>query len=47
MFFLNIYRESGRNLAEAFMVLPTKKDLPDYYQIIKIPVDIRKIRVSM
>lgn len=27
------------------MVLPTRKELPDYYQIIKQPVDIRKIRV--
>ncbi|XP_020911146.1 transcription activator BRG1 [Exaiptasia diaphana] len=36
--------ESGRCLAEAFLVLPTKKDLPDYYQIIKQPVDIKKIR---
>ncbi|KAJ7378679.1 Transcription activator BRG1 [Desmophyllum pertusum] len=33
-----------RNLAEIFMVLPTRKELPDYYQIIKHPVDIRKIR---
>lgn len=27
------------------MALPTRKELPDYYQIIKHPVDIRKIRV--
>lgn len=36
-----------RNLAEIFMVLPTRKELPDYYQIIKHPVDIRKIRVPL
>ena len=36
-----------RNLAEIFMVLPTRKELPDYYQIIKHPVDIRKIRVRL
>lgn len=35
---------TSRNLAEIFMVLPTRKELPDYYQIIKHPVDIRKIR---
>lgn len=35
---------TSRNLAEIFMVLPTRKELPDYYQIIKQPVDIRKIR---
>lgn len=38
---------TSRNLAEIFMVLPTRKELPDYYQIIKHPVDIRKIRVSI
>ena len=29
------------------MALPTRKELPDYYQIIKHPVDIRKIRVRI
>ena len=42
--FLN-FSSTSRNLAEIFMVLPTRKELPDYYQIIKHPVDIRKIRV--
>ena len=40
-----ILSSTSRNLAEIFMVLPTRKELPDYYQIIKQPVDIRKIRV--
>ena len=26
------------------MMLPPKKDLPDYYELIKKPVDITKIR---
>ena len=25
-------------------MLPSKKDLPDYYQVIKQPVDIKKIK---
>ncbi len=27
--------------------MPTRKELPDYYQLIKIPIDIRKIKVSV
>ena len=45
-FFKFALSSTSRNLAEIFMVLPTRKELPDYYQIIKHPVDIRKIRVS-
>ena len=44
--FLFVFSSTSRNLAGIFMVLPTRKELPDYYQIIKHPVDIRKIRVS-
>ncbi|EDO48116.1 predicted protein [Nematostella vectensis] len=40
----HVDEDTGRSLAEPFLILPTKKDLPDYYQIIKQPVDIRKIR---
>lgn len=35
-----------RPLADIFSVLPSKKDLPDYYHVIKQPVDIRKIKVT-
>merc|ERR1711953_395601 len=34
----------GRRLSDPFMMLPPKKDLPDYYDLIKKPVDIQKIR---
>jgi len=34
----------GRRLSDPFMMLPPKKDLPDYYELIKKPVDITKIR---
>ena len=36
--------QDGRILSEPFLKLPSKKELPDYYEIIKKPVDIRKIQ---
>lgn len=35
---------SGRQISSIFMVLPTRKELPNYYQIIKKPVDLKKIK---
>merc|ERR1712168_1093869 len=32
--------EDGRVLSEPFMKLPTRKELPDYYEVIRRPVDI-------
>ena len=37
---------ADRQLSAIFMVLPTRKELPDYYQIIKKPIDLKKMRVS-
>ena len=37
---------SFRILGEPFMVLPSKKILADYYEIIKNPLDFKKIKVS-
>merc|ERR1712117_405358 len=34
----------GRVLSEPFYKLPSRKELPDYYEIIKRPVDIAKIQ---
>ncbi|XP_065657289.1 transcription activator BRG1 isoform X3 [Hydra vulgaris] len=34
----------GRCLMDPFVMLPTRKELPDYYQVIKQPIDIRKIK---
>jgi len=39
---LSFCRE-GRQLSGPFFKLPSKKELPDYYQIVKKPVDIKKI----
>jgi len=33
----------GRILSQPFMKLPTRKELPDYYEVIKKPIDIYKI----
>ncbi|XP_055591612.1 ATP-dependent helicase brm [Uranotaenia lowii] len=35
--------QDGRVLSEPFLKLPSKRDLPDYYEVIKRPIDIRKI----
>jgi SWI/SNF-related matrix-associated actin-dependent regulator of chromatin subfamily A protein 2/4 len=38
------YRDSdGRVLSEPFMKLPSRRELPDYYEVIKKPLDIKKI----
>lgn len=36
-----------RVLSEAFFQLPSKKDLPEYYEIIAKPVDFKKIKVNI
>jgi len=39
------YKDSdGRILSEPFYKLPSRKELPDYYEIIRKPVDIAKIQ---
>jgi len=35
--------QDGRILSDPFMKLPTRKELPDYYEVIRKPVDITKI----
>lgn len=37
----------GRVLSQPFMKLPTRKELPDYYEVIKRPIDINKILVRL
>merc|ERR1712051_484830 len=39
--------EDGRVLSEPFMKLPTRKELPDYYEVIRRPVDISKIQAKI
>merc|ERR1719499_2826414 len=39
------YEDSdGRILSEPFYKLPSKKELPDYYEVIRKPIDIAKIQ---
>lgn len=37
------YSEDDRVIAEPFVKLPAKKALPDYYELIKKPMDIKKL----
>lgn len=34
----------GRVLSEPFLQLPTRRELPDYYEIIKKPIDLKRIQ---
>ena len=38
------HESDDRTLADAFLELPSRKELPDYYDVIRRPVDIKKIR---
>jgi len=38
---------SGRVLSEPFMKLPSRRELPDYYEVIKKPIDIKRIRARI
>uniref|UniRef100_A0A9J8ABN4 SWI/SNF related BAF chromatin remodeling complex subunit ATPase 2 n=2 Tax=Cyprinus carpio TaxID=7962 RepID=A0A9J8ABN4_CYPCA len=39
------YRDaSGRQLSEVFVQLPSRKELPEYYELITKPVDFKKIK---
>ena len=39
--------QDGRVLSDPFMKLPTRKELPDYYEVIRKPVDITKIMAKI
>lgn len=41
------YEIEDRAPADAFLELPSRKILPDYYEVIRRPVDIKKIRVRI
>lgn len=42
-----LFSSDGRVLSEVFISLPSRKELPEYYEIIKKPVDFRKIKVGL
>uniref|UniRef100_A0A8C5AKB5 SWI/SNF related BAF chromatin remodeling complex subunit ATPase 2 n=1 Tax=Gadus morhua TaxID=8049 RepID=A0A8C5AKB5_GADMO len=41
---LEIKYMEGRQLSEVFVQLPSKKELPEYYELIRKPVDFKKIK---
>lgn len=43
-FVLQYQDSDGRVLSEPFLQLPTRRELPDYYEIIKKPIDLKKIQ---
>lgn len=43
---LSSFSASGRQLSEVFIQLPSRKELPEYYELIRKPVDFRKIKVT-
>ena len=44
-FSFNFMHSDERILSEPFMELPSRKELPDYYEVIRRPVDFKKIQV--
>lgn len=45
--FFYVQDETGRYPVGIFIVLPSKKDYPDYYQIITEPIDMKMIESNM
>lgn len=43
-FSLNSFFSSGKELAAAFEQLPSRRELPDYYEIIEKPMDLNKVK---
>ncbi|XP_029469150.1 probable global transcription activator SNF2L2 isoform X4 [Rhinatrema bivittatum] len=41
---INYKDSSGRQLSEVFVQLPSRKELPEYYELIRKPVDFKKIK---
>ncbi|XP_010221399.1 PREDICTED: probable global transcription activator SNF2L2 isoform X2 [Tinamus guttatus] len=41
---INYKDSSGRQLSEVFIQLPSRKELPEYYELIRKPVDFKKIK---
>ncbi|XP_059406186.1 probable global transcription activator SNF2L2 [Carassius carassius] len=38
-------QRSARQLSEVFVQLPSRKELPEYYELIRKPVDFKKIKI--
>uniref|UniRef100_A0A8C5P8Q5 SWI/SNF related BAF chromatin remodeling complex subunit ATPase 4 n=1 Tax=Leptobrachium leishanense TaxID=445787 RepID=A0A8C5P8Q5_9ANUR len=44
LYFFSFLSGSSRQLSEVFIQLPSRKELPEYYELIRKPVDFRKIK---
>lgn len=47
--FLNtsLFYRLGRQISKGFVQLPSRKEVPEYYELIRKPVDFRRIRVNL
>ena len=44
---LILSNRDGRVLSDPFLQLPTRRELPDYYEIIKKPIDLKRIQARI
>lgn len=45
--FANSIQRSGRLVATNFLTLPSKRELPDYYKVIKMPIALDTIEEKL
>lgn len=43
---VNTNSRLGRQISKGFVQLPSRKEVPEYYELIRKPVDFRRIRVG-
>uniref|UniRef100_A0A1I7WLX2 Bromo domain-containing protein n=1 Tax=Heterorhabditis bacteriophora TaxID=37862 RepID=A0A1I7WLX2_HETBA len=44
---VNFKTHDGKEVARPFVELPTRKELPDYYEVIPNPMDFERIRKKL
>eukprot|EP00301_Raphidiophrys_heterophryoidea_P025291 c8452_g1_i2.p1 GENE.c8452_g1_i2~~c8452_g1_i2.p1 ORF type:complete len:112 (-),score=28.28 c8452_g1_i2:54-389(-) len=44
---LDAQDQDGRRVSDLFVELPSRSELPDYYRVIKQPVDLRSVELSL
>lgn len=42
-----IFKEDGHRPRDTFLVLPSREEYPDYYEVIQEPIDLALIRERM
>ena len=44
---INFLQLDGRSLIDIFVMLPSRKEYPDYYQVISEPIDMTMIETKI